>query len=73
MNEILPCNPRPWWYIFIGPNHDEDLSIVCNALLALEDLNCVTGFYDAMKKYVVSLVDGGSFNDPGSYIWNALD
>lgn len=79
---VLPLTPRPWWHVFIGPNYDQDLSIVCNSLLALNDDDCIDGYQDAMKKYVVSLVEedentcgngGGSFNDPGSYIWNAID
>jgi hypothetical protein len=65
--------PRPWWHAFIGPGHDEGLSNVCNALLALRDGNCIAGYKDAMQKYVISLVDGGSFSDPGSYIWNTID
>jgi len=71
--EILPMEPRPWWYVFIGLGHDQDLSNVCNALLALRDEHCIPGYTDAMKKYVISLVEGGSFNDPGSYSWNAID
>ncbi len=65
--------PQPWWHVFIGPHCDEHLSDVCNALSALQDENCIVGYEDAMKKYVVSLIDGGSFNDPGSYIWNFTD
>ena len=81
----LPLSPRPWWHAFVGSDQDEDLSIICNAILALglglgggggddDDDDCVEGYMvDATKKYVVSLVDGGSFCDPGSFIWNAMD
>ena len=78
----LPMKPHHWWHVFIGPNADEDLSIVCNSLLALQDKNCVHGYKEAMTLFVTSLIDddsggggggGGSFNDPGSYIWNAID
>ena len=64
--KILPMEPRPWWHVFIGPGCDQDLSNVCNALLALCDENCVVGYKDSMRKYIVSLIEGGSFNDPGS-------
>lgn len=72
-NKNLPFDPRPWWHVFIGPSNDHDLIDACNALLALRDENCVEGYKEAIRKYVISLVDGGSFNDPGSYIWNAID
>lgn len=71
--------PRPWWHVFIGPNRDKELSIVCNALLSLKTystsdvVNEHEYYQDAMKKYIVSLVNEGSFLDPGSYIWNAID
>jgi hypothetical protein len=69
----LPLSPKPWWHAFLGPDKDDDLSVICNALMALGDRNCVSGFDDAMNRYVVSLVDGGSFCDPNSFSWNALD
>ena len=72
-NKTLPLDPRPWWHVFIGPSYDQDLVDVCNALLALRDENCVKGYREAMRKYVISMVDGGSFIDPGSFIWNYID
>ena len=33
----LPLVPAPWWEVFIGGNRSQDLSIVCNAILALGD------------------------------------
>ena len=66
----LPMHPRPWWEVFIGPNRDEDLIAVCNAVLGLGDCTLASS-RDAMRGYVPSLVEGGgSFTDPGSYLWN---
>lgn len=70
---LLPLEPMPWWHAFVGTKSDSELSIICNALLALKDEYCVNGYYNAMHKYVVSLIEDGSFCDPGSYIWNAYD
>jgi transcription initiation factor TFIIIB Brf1 subunit/transcription initiation factor TFIIB len=69
----LPLTPTPWWCAFLKEGKDNDLSIICNAILALGDTNCVEGYADACTRYVVSLVDGGSFCDPGSFIWNSMD
>jgi hypothetical protein len=33
----LPMTPRPWWQLFIGSGHEIEISIVCNALLALQN------------------------------------
>jgi len=74
-NIHLPQSPRPWWQVFIGLGQDGDLSNVCNALLALHDEE-YEGYYDVMRKFVVSLVEVGSFNDPdstkGSFVWNSF-
>jgi hypothetical protein len=69
----LPLTPKPWWSAFLGQEKGEDLSSICNAILALGDNDCVEGYADASTKYLISLVDGGSFCDPGSFIWNAMD
>ena len=69
----LPLSPAPWWHAFVGSGKDDDISIICNALLALGDNTCVDGYIDATKKYVVSLVEDGSFCDPGSFSSNAMD
>ncbi len=69
---IIQPKPKPWWHAFIGEKCDEDLSTVCNAILALGDRDCVEGYVAASKEYVVSLLDDGSFCDPGSYIWNDI-
>jgi hypothetical protein len=72
-NILLPLKPRPWWEVFIGTNHEQDLSNICNALLALGDEGCIEGYSEALRTYVISLEENGSFNDPGSYIWKTLD
>lgn len=68
----LPLLPRPWWEAFIGPNRGQDLSIVCNAILALDD---ETNMDIRRSKYafVPSLVRHLSFNDPDSYLWSVSD
>jgi len=73
---MLPMQPRPWWEVFIGPDRDEDLIAICNAVLGLggqdddEDATATGEIQDAMRGYVPSLVEGGSFTDPGSYLWH---
>ena len=72
----LPMTPRPWWEVFIGPGRGDDLIAVCNAILALNDVDDDDdGDWrtEAMRGFVPSLVKGGSFNDPGSFSWDALE
>ena len=68
----LPLTPRPWWEVFIGPNLDKVLSIVCNAILALGDEQDLD---NRRSKYafVPSLMKEPSFNDPESYLWSVAD
>jgi len=94
-NIDLPLTPRPWWQVFIGVERCTDLSNVCNALLALccydeegDGGECMDGYRDALRVFVVSLVPrtqdgggGGSFNDPRGegggnkpgFVWNSFD
>ena len=72
-NVSLPLSPMPWWHAFLGSKEDENLSTVCNGLMALKNNDCIKGYSDALTTYVVSRVEGGSFVDPGSYSWNAMD
>jgi hypothetical protein len=37
----LPLTPRQWWEIFIRPNRKDDLSTVCNAILAVGETSDV--------------------------------
>ena len=80
----LPMAPRPWWEVFVGPGRGDDLVAVCNAILALQDSSDSDGgnpsvesnwgqMLQAMRGFVPSLVDGGSFNDPGSFVWDTLE
>ena len=72
-NILLPLTPRPWWHAFIGPEKDDDLSVISNAIMSLGDSACMEGYIDATHNYVISLIENGSFCDPGSYSWNAMD
>ena len=74
----LPLTPRPWWEVFVGPGRGDDLVAVCNAILALQESsdgggNSSAGMMQAMRGFVPSLVERGSFNDPGSFVWDALE
>lgn len=69
----LGMRPQPWWVSFLGTGREDDLAIICNAMLALRDDACVDGYPLARKCYIVSMVPDGSFCDPGSYIWTMLD
>ena len=66
---------RPWWHVFVGEGHDRDLSIICNALLALDtNKERKQKYQEAMKLFVVSLIeDGASFNDPTTFLWSTCD
>lgn len=52
-NLPLPLSPRPWWQLFIGKGHETEISVVCNALLALQDENIVS---DAFNFFLPSLL-----------------
>jgi Cdk activating kinase (CAK)/RNA polymerase II transcription initiation/nucleotide excision repair factor TFIIH/TFIIK, cyclin H subunit len=69
----LPMDPRPWWESFVGQGKSQELSNICNAILALGDVDCVEGYFEASNTYLISLVKDGSFCDPGSYSWNAME
>ena len=58
--------------MFVGPGRDEDLSTVCNAILALADVNRKEN-HVAMRAFVCSCVPNGSFNDPDSFMWSVSD
>lgn len=81
VQNALPMTPRPWWEVFVGPGRGDDLVAVCNAILALYESSdggdsSVEGqvrMLQAMRGFVPSLVEGGSFNDPGSFVWDALE
>ena len=70
-NASLPFTPRAWWEVFIGSNRGDDLSEVCNAILAVGDVTEVD-VIRAKQAYVPSLVEDGSFNDPESFLWSDM-
>ncbi|KAL7475716.1 hypothetical protein ACHAW6_005193 [Cyclotella cf. meneghiniana] len=70
-NISIPLTPRPWWEIFIGPNRGEDLSVVCNAILAVGDVTRVD-VSRAKYAFVPSLLEDMAFNDPESYLWSVV-
>ena len=69
----LPLIPRPWWEIFIGSNRNEDLSTVCNSILAVGESEKDLDVRRAKYAFVSSLLKESSFNDPDSYIWSVAD
>lgn len=71
-NVELPLIPRPWWEVFIGPNCNQDLSIVCNSILAVGDDNDVD-VRRSKYAFVPSLMKDPSFNDPESYLCSVAD
>ncbi len=71
-NVNLPLLPRPWWEAFIGSNHVQDLSIVCNAILALDD-EANMDIRRSKYAFTPSLMKKMSFNDPDSYLWLVSD
>jgi hypothetical protein len=71
-NVNLPLLPRPWWEAFIGPNRGQDLSIVCNAILAWDDETNID-IRRSKFSFIPSLMKSLSFNDPDSYSWSVSD
>ena len=67
-----PLLPFPWWEVFIGCDRSQDLSSVCNAILALGDENNMDN-RRAKYAFVPSLLEESSFNDPESFLWPKAD
>jgi len=61
----------PWWRIFVGLDCSLALSTILNALVGLVREKRVTGV--ASLAYVKSVVEGGSFLDPDSFLWDQSD
>ena len=72
-NVELPLVPRPWWEVFIGPNRNEDLTTVCNAILAVGDDEKDMDVRRAKYGFIPSLLKDPSFIDPESYLWSVSD
>lgn len=71
-NVELPLVPCPWWEVFIGCKRSQDLSNVCNSILAVGDEDDM-GHRRAKYAFVPSLLEQSSFNDPESYLWSKAD
>ncbi|KAL7430792.1 hypothetical protein ACHAXM_002360 [Skeletonema potamos] len=69
----LPLVPCPWWEVFIGCNSRQELSTVCNAILAVGDEDNHLDTRRARYAFVPSLTEQSSFNDPESYLWSKAD
>lgn len=61
----------PWWRVFVGHDCSKDLSTICNALVGLTQRKELMQL--ASTAFVKSIVEGGSFNDPDSYLWDQSD
>ena len=70
-NISIPLTPQPWWELFVGPNRGDDLSAVCNTILAVGDMTHVD-VSRAKYAFVPSLLEDMSFNDPESYLWSVV-
>jgi len=65
---------RPWWHVFCGHSHDQDLSIISNVILGLLDQNTIGDVQVASTAFLKShgSTRTPSFNDPGSFVWEML-
>ncbi len=79
----LPLTPQPWWHILVGKTVDHEIFTAANAILGLCNLDMDTDmdnqqeahvdFLISSKGFVASCVkNGGSFNDPGSFLWEQM-
>lgn len=67
-SDQLSLPSQRWWNIICGPNHDDDLGMIANALLGLQDSTNMD-IVSATHAFLPSLVTNGSFNDPDSFVW----
>jgi hypothetical protein len=65
----LPTSPRPWWEIFVGKDKTMELATAANAILGLVETTLIDSLV-ASRGFVKSMVVDGSFNDPGSFLWD---
>lgn len=61
----------PWWRVFVGRDCSLALSTIMNALVGLTQEMEVVEI--ASIAFVKSVVYGGAFNDPDSYLWDQSD
>jgi hypothetical protein len=79
LNIALPIEPRCWWELFLEDDSpskaknsnnnsqcSQNLSTVANAILGLVEYERVDPSHE---RFLPSLVAGGSFNDPDSFLW----
>lgn len=76
----LPLRPTPWWEILLGAHKSAEVAEAANALIGIALETEVPGsdsestdFEIAKSGFLRSLLDGGSFNDPGSFLWEELE
>jgi len=65
----LPTAPQPWWEIFVGKGKSIEIVTVANAILGLVETTLMDSVV-ASRGFVKSLIKDGSFNDPGSFLWD---
>jgi hypothetical protein len=68
----LDCNvvlPDDWWQVLCGKGKEAQISTGANAVLGLLESNGSTAA--ASMAFLTSLVPGGSFNDPDSFLWES--
>jgi hypothetical protein len=61
----------PWWTVFVGRDCSLALATICNALVGLTQQTELLNV--ASAAFVKSVVEGGAFNDPDSYLWEQAD
>lgn len=70
--EVVDSKQTCWWHVFCGSAHDDDLSIIGNAILGLRDRDN-GDVRVASRAFLKShLPDDGSFNDPRSFVWEMM-
>jgi len=79
-NFSLPTTPHPWWEQFLGSattstdagsgnrQWGEEIATVANAILGLREYERNNPPHE---KFLPSLMPGGSFNDPDSFLWES--
>lgn len=86
-NITLPMEPRPWWEFFLGANdantasytsptknnnnklsRGQQVSTVANTIVGLRHHERNNASFQG---FLPSLVAGGSFNDPDSFLWES--
>jgi hypothetical protein len=71
----LPMKPEPWWERFLGTEGSTKrdggvkIATVANAILGLMEYERTSP--TVMMGFLPSLIPGGSFNDPDSFLWES--